>query len=152
MSDMFDMLDKSIDDLADLPSFKVPDTGIYKLGVTVEVKEINNKPSVIAHCRVDELVELEDETIAENERARNGDKFDVAFILKDTDGNDNEMGWGRLKEFCKPFENHFGEKNLRTLLTQHLGSEVLVSAKVKKQARKSEPDKFDARISNIVIE
>lgn len=153
MNDIFDtLLDKSLDDLADLPEFKVPDTGVYKLSVTAEMKEINKKPAIVAKFKVRELVELEDSSIPENERSKAGDGFDVPFMLRNEDGTPNELGEGRFKEFCAPFSAHFEEKNLRVLITEKMNSPVDITAKVKKVARKSDAEKFDARVSDISID
>lgn len=153
MNDIFDtLLDKSLDDLADLPEFKTPDTGIYKLAVTMEMKEINKKPAIIAKFKVRELVELEDTSIPEGDRSKAGDGFDVPFMLRNEDGTPNELGEGRFKEFCAPFATHFEEKNLRVLVTEKMNSPVDITAKVKKVARKNDPEKFDARVSDVTVD
>jgi len=151
-ADMLDLLDKSIDDLADLPEFKVPATGVYKLHVTATTKAINDKPAVATSFTVREVVELEDSSIPEEERAKAGDKFDMPFILKDKDGADSEVAWGRLKEFLKPFEAHFGEKNLKVLITGPLAQGVDITAKVVKKQRKDDKEKFGAQVSDITID
>ena len=153
MDDIFDaLLDKSIDDLADLPEFKVPDTCMYKLLMTTEGKAINEKPAVVAHFTVAELLELADDSVPENERAKNGDKFDIAFILKDKEGNDSEIAWGKLKQLTAPFSEHFEEKNLRTLLKEKLNTAVSITAKVTKKQRKDDKDKYQADVTDIVID
>jgi hypothetical protein len=151
MSDMFDILDKSIDDIADLPSFAVPDTGIYGLRLTMEPKAINDKPAVVAHFEVRHIVELADASIPEASRAKAGDKFDRAFFLKDNEGNESEFGLSSLKEFVAVFEPHFNEKNLRTLVT-NLATPIDITAKVVKKARKDDKEKFEARVSDITID
>lgn len=155
MADLFDILDKSIDDIADLPSFKAPDTGMYRLSITFDTKEINKKPAVVARFVVRELLALADDAIPENERAKPGDKFDVPHILKDEDGKDSEFAWGMLKALIKPFEIHFGETNLKTLIKKMAtegGESVDITAKVVKKQRKDDKDKFSARVEEIVIE
>jgi hypothetical protein len=150
--DLFDILDKSIDDLKDLPGFKVPDTGMYKLTVTAGMKEINKKAAVTTSYVVREVLELEDSEIPEEDWAKTGDKFDVPFILKNDDGTTNEFAEGRLKEFLAPFHAHFDEKNIKALLKGPLAAGVDITAKVKKVARKNDDEKFDARISEITID
>ncbi len=157
--DMDDLLDKSIDDLKDLPEFKVPSTGMYRLGLTVSAKEINEKPAVEASFRVIECIELAEPT---DEPGKLDDKFSIAFFLKDNEGEDSELGFGRLKEFVLPFKAHFNEDNLKTVLQTHLSNEVLITALVKKIGRKPNKKKnetladvegkFDARVSNVVVE
>ncbi len=150
--DFDSLLDKSIDDLADLPEFKVPDTGMYKLDVSCETKEINKKPAVTARFVVRELVELADSTIPEDQRAKPGDSFDLMFLLKNDAGEDMEISWGRLKEFAQPFQKHFNEDHLGKLLKGPLAQPVSITAKVVKKQRKDDKEKFDARVSDIVID
>lgn len=150
--DFDSLLDKSIDDLADLPEFKVPDTGVYKLSVVCDTKEINNKPAVTARLTVREVVELVDSTIPEEQRAKAGDSFDLMFLLKNDAGEDMEISWGRLKEFAQPFQAHFNEGHLGKLLRGPLAQSVDITAKVVKKQRKDDKEKFDARVSDITID
>jgi hypothetical protein len=146
-----DLLDKSIDDLADLPEFKVPETGIYGLSVKLETKEINNKPAVVCKYTVRNVVELADSSIPEEQHAKAGDGFDEAYILKDNDGKDSEIAWGRLKQFLQPFEVHFGEK-LISALVKRLADPVSITAKVTKKPRKDDKEKFSAQVSDITVD
>lgn len=154
MADLFDLLDKDIDDIADLPSFKCPDTGVYNLKISMEVKEINKKAAVIAKLEVVEIKELADDSIPQEERAKAGDKFDIAHILKDDEGKDSEIGWGRLKELCKPFEEVAGSKNLKAVVKYLEANPTAITATIKKVERKKKEDKgvFDARISDITVD
>ena len=147
-----DILDQSIDDLADLPEFKIPFTGMYRLTVTAETKEINKKPAVATHFVVVDLIELADSSIPEEERSKPGDKFDIAYILKDDEGNKNEIGEGSMKKFLLPFHEHFGDKSIRNVIMTHLATPVSITAKVERRERKKEEGKFDARISDVVID
>lgn len=152
--DMLDtLLDRNLDDLADLPEFKTPDTGIYKLTVWAEPKVINDKGAVIAKCTIVELVELADSTIPEEQRSKPGDKFDVAFMLQDNSGEKNDLGEGRLKDFVKPFAAHFGTQNVRAIVAgMNEANAVAITAQVQKVQRKSDKEKFDARIKDITID
>lgn len=149
--DFDSLLDKSIDDLKDLPSFEVPDTGVYKLRVSLEPKAINDKPSIVAHYVVREIVELADSSIPQEQRAKPEDKFDTPFFLQTNEGADSETGWGFLKEFLKPFEVHFGTKNVKELVA-NLANPVDITAKVVKKQRKDDKEKFQANVSDITID
>lgn len=148
------LLDKSIDDLKDLPEYKVPHTGMYKLSVTMTAKEVNNKPALSADFKVRELVELADSTIPEEDRAKEGDGFNMLYVLKNEEGEDLEISWGRLKELLKPFEAHFGTKNLKELVTQHLSTPVDITAKVTRKERKDDKGevRIDARVTDIAVD
>jgi hypothetical protein len=148
---MDDLLDRSIDDLKDLPEFKVPDTGIYKLRVNCNAKYINEKPAIEMNFAVREIVELADSSIPEEARAKPDDKFSIAFFLLDKDGNESEMGFGRLKQFTAPFSEHFGEKNVKAVCRNHI-KDVDITAKVVKKQRKDDKEKFDARVEDVTID
>lgn len=152
LSALDDILDQSIDDLKDLPEFKIPDTGMYRLGIALSMKEINKKASIIANITVRELLELEDPSIPEADRAKPGDKFDIAFILKNDDGTRNEIAEGRFKAFMDTFHKHFDDKSIRNVVTQHMVNPVGCTAKVVKKARKNDAEKFDAQLFDITVE
>ena len=149
--DFDSLLDKSIDDLKDLPSFEIPDTGVYKLRVSLETKAINDMPTVIAHYVVREVVELADSSIPEEQRAKAEDKFDVPFFLKGKDGSESETGYGFLKEFLQPFEGHFNEKHVGKLV-RLLAESVDITATVVKKQRKDDKEKFQAQVKDITID
>lgn len=155
---LMSLLDTEIADLADLPEFKVPDTGVYRFHVTGQAKSINNKPAVVLTHEVLELMEIADDSIPEEERAKAGDKFDVAFILIDNEGKKSEIAEGRMKNYFKPLSEHFGITNNKALLTGPLKDGVTLTAKCTKKARKlkegeSEDDqKYDAMISEITVD
>jgi hypothetical protein len=149
---MDDILDRSIDDLADLPEFKIPPTGMYKFEVSAAGKMINDKPAIEINVTIKETIELADAETPASELAKEGDKFSIAFFMRNKDGTTNEFAEGRLKAFAAPFQQHFGESNIKTLLKAHLKSSVLVTGKITKKARKDDKEKFDGQISDIVVE
>lgn len=136
-----DILDKSLDDIADLPSFEVPQNGTYSLKVSTEVKKVADKDSVEAKYEVMELVQADDPnapiTVA-------GTKFSTVYFL------DNEYGVGNLKKFLVPFGEHFGTQNLRELVTEKV-KDVIITATVKRRADKDDKDKFYADVKNILV-
>lgn len=150
--DFDSILDKSIDDLKDLPSFTVPATGVYGLRIQAETKAINDKPAVILHYTVRHIVELADSNIPEADRAKEGDKFDVAIFLKDNDGKDSEIGWGRLKEQLLPYEEVASTKSVLGIVKYLVASPVDITAKVVKKQRKDDAEKFEARVSDVTID
>lgn len=145
-----DILDGSIDDLKDLPEFKAPHTGIYNLTVTLERKDINKKPAMVAHYVIVDTVSLEDDTIPEGERSKPGDKFDTSFILKDEEGQRSELAEGFFKAFMAPFHVHYNDKSIRNV-AEHLKSAHSITAKIYRKERSKEKGKFDAQVSEIVI-
>jgi hypothetical protein len=148
---MDDLLDRDIDDLKDLPEFKVPDTGIYKFFVSTGAKFINEKPAIEWNYTVRELVELADSTIPEELRAKPGDKFSIAIFLLGKDGTPSEMGEGRLKDACAPYQAHFGEGNIKKLCRDVI-KEVAITAKLTKKPRKDDKTLFEARIEDVTVD
>lgn len=156
LSALDSILDASIDDLADLPEFKAPHAGIYGLRVSLEMKAINEKPAFVAHFVINECKELANASeVPEAEHSKAGDKFDIAFILKDKDGNRNETAEGFFKKFMAPFHAHYNEKSIRTLVEGPLKDGVDITAKVSRKKRKTEAGeeaKYDPVVDNIVVD
>lgn len=153
LSMLDDILDKSIDDLADLPEFKAPHEGVYGLRVSVEMKVINEKPAFIAHFVVNDCKELANAAeVPESEISKAGDKFDIAFIVKDKDGNKNEIAEGFFKKFMAPFHAHYNEKSIKVLITGPLAEGVDITAKVSRKKRRGEEEKYDPVVDHIVVD
>jgi len=88
------LLDATLDDLADLPSFKAFPPGVHLCKMFLAIKEINKKPAVEAKLVHKETLELTNPTdIPPNA----GDETTVLYILKNNDGSANEIAQGQLK-------------------------------------------------------
>lgn len=135
-----DLLSKNLDDLDDLPSFETPPVGAYVLSVTTEQKEINGKHAIEAKFTVKETVELKDPQM---KAVAEGTQFSTLFTL-------NEFGVGKLKEFCVPFAEHFGEKNVGTLVRDTI-KDVTISAYVGNRKDKEDPEKVYATVKVLSI-
>ena len=138
---MHSILDKSIDDIEDLPGFEVPEPGIYSLTMNTELKKINNKDCVEAKFVTIELIEANDPAAP---ITKVGTSFGVLFML------DNDIALGRMKELLAPISQHFGVTNLGTLVTETC-KDLVVVAKIKRRADKVDKEKFYAEISNLSI-
>lgn len=134
------LLSASLDDLDDLPSFSVPPNGSYIVDVTTEQKTINDKPAIEASFVVVETVELAD---VSDVPAKAGDKFSTLFTL-------NEIGIGKLKEFCVPFAEHFGEKSIGKLVSENIKG-VRAAVTVKQRKDKTDPEKVYASVKILSI-
>lgn len=135
------LLDKSIDDIDDLPGFEVPVNGIYSLKFNTAVKVVNEVDCVEANFEVIECVEQNDP----NETAtKPGTKFSMLFRLN------NDIALGKMKELLIPIAKHFNEGNLLKLITDTC-KDLIISAKVKRRADKEDKEKFYADVSNVVI-
>lgn len=94
-----DLMGKTLDDLADLPSFEPPPDGSYTLELTIEKKKINKKDAVSFNYIVKSIMEQADPSVAP---AEIGQKFNEAFVIED-----NEVGEGFFKIASAPIFKHF---------------------------------------------
>lgn len=136
-----DLLDKSIDDIEDLPGFEVPPPGTYALKYTAAIKPINDKAFIENTFEVLEALELNDPTI---EGVKIGTKFSTLTQI----GNDIAMG--KYKEFVAPLAAHFDEKNLGKLVSEHL-KDVVITGTVKHRKNKEDESKPYGEVSNVVV-
>lgn len=135
-----DLLNSSIDDLADLPGFETPPPGSYILKVNMDVKKINDKDAVDASFEVVETVELKN---SDDKPVIPGTKFSTAFML------DNEFGVGNLKKFLKPFSEHTGIKAVGALVAEI--KDYSIACLVKNRKDKNDPDRVYGSVDNISI-
>lgn len=133
-----DLLDKTLDDLADLPEFKPFTPGAHRVRINFEKKIVNNHPSVEMSMELLETLELADPSTEEG-ASKPGDKTSVLFML------DNEMGQGKLKEVLKPISAALGLGKISEVIEAAKDLEVVVSTKVRVNK-----DKPDAKYTDIV--
>ena len=97
MSEVDALLDSTLDDLADLPTFVPYPPGAHQVLATLELKEINSKPAVELSFKYMEAIELVTPATEENPGPKQGDTSNTMFML------DNEFGVGNFKKCAKPF-------------------------------------------------
>jgi len=142
----FDLLDSTIDELADLEAFTPIPAGSHLLIITWETKEINDKPSVIMGLKVVETLEMAN---AAEEAPEPGKTSDIAFILVKDDGEPNTMGQGQLKEVLTALQPTFGGDSLRETMEASNNAEVVATLKVR--ANKKDPDQKYNSIVTIAV-
>lgn len=113
-----DILDGTLDDLADAPEFKNFPNGAHVVTIKFERKEINGKKAVQANMVGISTEELSDPKA--DVPITKGDEASVLFML------DNEYGQGDLKKTLAPFAEVHGNMKLGELMEAANGSEVLV--------------------------
>lgn len=145
MTDAFSLLDKSIDDIEDLPGFATPTNGIFSLKFSTKLKEVQDKPCVEANFEVIAPIELDDVAEEENPVNKAGTRFSILFQIE------NEIALGRLKELMAPAAAHFNESNMLVLVRDTCAQEIIVAAKVTRRKDKKDPDKFYPNVSGMVI-
>lgn len=119
-----DILDATLDDLADLPEFTVPPAGTYQMVIkSAEQKKVAEHPAVEVKFSISSTVELEDDT---QEPVKDGTETSIAYML------DNEFGVGSLKKLLKPIGEHLGVSKVSEILEQSRGMEVVTVTRVRK--------------------
>lgn len=123
------LLDISLDQLADMPEFKVLPPGAHKVVIKFESKKIIEHPSVEAKFTLLETLELSDTTSTPCEP---GTECNVAYML------DNEFGQGKFKELMKPLCAHHGVTNLAQAVEASQGMEVVIVTKTRQNKDKTQ--------------
>jgi len=117
------LLDRTLDDLADLPEFKPFPAGAHRCRIAFESKVVNKHPSIEMKITAIETLELSDPTASEPIKA--DDTTGVLFML------DNEFGEGKLKEVMKVLATHFGTTGIRDTMIAANDAEVIMVTKIR---------------------
>lgn len=123
------LLDMTLDDLSDLPEFKVYPVGTHRVSMSMATKKINEHPAMEVKFKYISMEELADPAV---EAPAAGTESSVAFFL------DNEIGQGQLKAFAKPLAEHFGTGNMRELVAQTQDAEVIITTKIRQNKEKTQ--------------
>ena len=126
MNSLDNILDATLDDLADMPSISLFPNGAHK--VKLEFKIDTKKVSVMVTMTYIEPLELADPT---QTAPAAGDKNSVFFNLKKKDGTANEYAQGALKEITKVLQSTFGGSSTTEVLENAKDAEVAVVTKIR---------------------
>lgn len=147
-----DILDGTLDDIEDLPSFSAWPAGAYRVTLPegFAQKKINDKPAF--EVKLKNLEVLEVTNPAEQEEApKVGDETSLSFMM------DNETGKGFFKEAIMPFVAHAGLDSktpgaIRTAVAASKGLECLVILKrTKKEDKQTKEIKVYAKLAKIEV-
>lgn len=136
-----DLLDSTLDDLEDLPSFAPFPAGVHHVKVTLEQKEVAGHPSVEVSCEMVETKELANPT--DDTAPKPGDKAGTLCML------DNEFGRGNLKLLATPIGQSLGVSSIREVIEQATDIECLIVSTVKKD--KNDPDTLRMNIKELEV-
>jgi len=120
------LLDATLDDLADMPSIQMFPNGAHK--VKLESKIDTKKQSVQLTLHYIEPVEFADPTSV---APAAGDKNTIFYNLKKKDGTANEYAQGALKEVVKVLQETFGGSTTTEVLANSKDAEVVVLTKIR---------------------
>lgn len=134
MNDQTSLLDGTLDDLNDLPEFKLYPPGAHRVTIKWEEKPINDNPAIELKFKAIETMELAD---PEKDTAlAEGDEGNVAFMLN------HEFGVGNFKKVLKQLVEAMpqlqGMTN-RQVCEATDGAECVIVTKLRKD--KNDPDK-----------
>jgi hypothetical protein len=135
-------LDASLDDIADLPTFKAFPSGAYivTLEKGMESKKIGEHPAIDMPMTLKEVAEVTEKDVDESELPKPGDIANIAFML------DNNVGAGKLKEVLKPIGEHLAISGpISAIIAQTKGLELLVILK-----RTKDKDNAERKYNSIV--
>tara|TARA_B100002003_G_scaffold237838_1_gene255398 strand:- start:423 stop:869 length:447 start_codon:yes stop_codon:yes gene_type:complete len=142
----FDLLDTSIDELADLKGFEPIPAGSHRLQISWDKKAINDVPSVILKLKVMETLEMAN---SNEEEPEVGKEADIAFMMLTKDGEVNEISQGQLKEVLKVLREAVGGDTPNEIMEASDGAEVCATLKIR--ANKNDPDQKFNQIRKVWI-
>jgi hypothetical protein len=126
MSDIDNLLDATLDDIADLPEFKPYPAGVHRVLVTFETKEVNKEFCIEVNCKLIETIELPE---LGEEAPEPGATANVLCMMS------NEFSAGKFKKMAKPIGEALGTRSLREIVeqTKDLECIILTSIRVDKE-------------------
>ena len=125
-----DLLNSSVDDLADMPEFAVFPAGAHRVSVSFSSKTVNKHPSVEMKMVARETVELANPN--DDQPLAAGTEGTILFML------DNDLGQGKLKDILKVFAGVTGGATLSEIMANANGSEVVAVTKVRQNKEKTQ--------------
>jgi len=136
------LLDKTLDEIEDLPGFEVPYNGRYLLKMNRKIKKINDKAAVEVEYEVMECLKKDNDSDPDTVA---GSKFSQLFFLQ---GEEDavRISMGLLKQLVKPIAEATGEANMKAIVKDHM-SDVLVMSNVARRKDSKNPEIFRARLS-----
>lgn len=120
------ILDSTLDDLADMPSISLFPNGAHKVKLEYKIDPV--KVSVMVTMHYIEPLELSDPT---QTAPSAGDKNSVFYNLKKKDGTANTYAQGALKEIVKVLQGTFGGSSTTEVLENSKDAEVAVVTKIR---------------------
>ena len=127
--DLDNLLDISLDDIADLPEFTNFPPGAHTVSIKLEKKVVNNHPCVELGMTLISTEELADPT---SEPVAPGSESSVLFML------DNEFGAGKFKKIVKPLAESLMTTSVKEVIEHSKGMECLVVTSIRKNKEKTQ--------------
>lgn len=145
------VLDQDLNEIPELAGFEVPPNGLYRMNLSVEFKEVSDRPTVEFSYEVLETIELNNKA---ETPSQNGTKFSTLFFLGGfkEDAHKARM-LSDLKKLTTPLAEHLGESNLLKLLKEAIpdAAPIEVIATVRRRADKEDKERFYATVKDMQI-
>jgi hypothetical protein len=142
MSDLDNLLDSTLDDIADLPTFEPFPPGAHRVTISFAEKKINEHPAVEIKFKMVECLELSE---PETTKAPDpGSEYCIAYML------DNEFGAGKFKEVLKPIAAATGTQQIRAILEAGEGMEVVIVTKLRTDKEDKDKKYMDLKKLEVV--
>ena len=140
MSDIFDLLDESLDNLSDLEKFEPFPAGAHLATVGFHKEDNNGLPVVVMGLTLVETLELANSTDAMPEP---GKKINLKYFLRFKDKQTqeivpNKIGQGQLKEILRVLQEAAGGTSPKEIMEAAEGMQIAVTLKVRPS--KDDPD------------
>lgn len=147
------LLDANLDDMNDLPSWKVFPAGVYLVKPEVTIESKKNKTTkkdetqITIGATLIEIRELDDPSTPDDKKPVVGDVTSARFTWE------NEFGQGALKEILKPIAAATGKTKAMELL-EILGAQdsILMVMGVRTKSVEGKPDQEYQSIVNVIVE
>jgi len=140
MNDVNSLLDATLDDLEDLPSFQPFSAGAHRVLASMELKEINGKSAIELSFKMLETLELANPN---DEPPKANDTANTMFML------DNEYGRGNLKKVATPLGAALGATSIREIVEQTKDIECVILSSVR--VDKNDPDKKYLQVKELNV-
>lgn len=139
--DTNDILDMTLDDLEDLPTFEPYPAGAHRVLVTLEEKTINDNKNVEVTFKLQEHMELADPTKAKPLK----EGAETSLLC----GLGNEWGRGELKKIATPIGQALGLSSIRDVIEQANDIECVVVTYL--QQDKNDKELYRTKVKSIAV-
>lgn len=142
-NELDNLLDATLDDIKDLPTFSPFPRGAHRVLATFGQKDINGKGAITLDFKMVETVEYANPQDAETSPTKEGDTSNTMFML------DNEYGAGNFKRCAAPFVEHVGEAGLRAIVEGVQDVECMIITGLRQD--KNDKDKYYLDVKEISV-
>lgn len=154
-NDLMNLLDSSVEDLADLEKFTPIHEGTHKLQISFSETDSEEFVEVRMSLTLQETLELKDKSLEHQEP---GKKASLMFRLcnKDgspilgKDGKPMTLGQGQLKEILLQLQPSFGGNTLKEIMDNSEGG--IVTAVLGVRANKNDPEQKFNTLKALIVE